>query len=656
MTTSQVVDTTGVIDTVVENSEVIAPDSVQIVTDTVAQVIDTVSTAASTVVETVTDSVTSAAVVSDTTHSFLALVGEMGKSLNGTEAELGFPMLFGIIGGLAIFLLGMNYMSSGLQTVAGPKLRTLIGAVTKNRFVAALTGILVTTIVQSSSVTTVMVVGFVNSGIMALTQALGVIFGANIGTTITGWLIALKVGKYGLPMLAIAAIFYLFSKKDRLKYTAMAIMGIGMVFFGLELMKHGFSPMKSVPAFQEFFSLFSLDLSDGFTFSAYIAVLKCALIGAALTALVQSSSATLGITITLALTGAINFETAAALVLGQNIGTTVTAYLASLNTNTAAKRAAYGHMLFNITGVIWITAIFGAYIGIIDTLFDNFGDKLTELLGKEKYAGEDLSYLAVKIAMVHTGFNVTNTLIFVPMIPMIAKFLMKIVPDKAFKEKKHLSSLGTITMHESPILAIEEAKLEVDIMGDKLVEMNELLHTVLKDKKYSDKNIKRIFELEEKMDVYQAEITTFLMDLLGTKELDHESSLTIQRLFRFTDEYESVSDYGASVLKRMLKLREEDIEVSKDELEDILELHEKMTKFMIRVVESVKLCKFDTDTKLVVAGETVKETFKEKRRAHLARLSEQTLPPLLSVSYMDILTFYRKINDHLINISEVVSK
>ncbi len=220
MTTSQVVDTADLIDSVVENSTVVAPETTQVLSDSVAQIIDTVSTIATTVVETVTnsvaDSVTSASLAPESNHSFIALIGEMGKSLNGTEAELGFPMLFGIIGGLAIFLLGMNYMSSGLQTVAGPKLRTLIGAVTKNRFVAALTGILVTTIVQSSSVTTVMVVGFVNSGIMALTQALGVIFGANIGTTITGWLIALKVGKYGLPMLAIAAIFYLFSKKDRL--------------------------------------------------------------------------------------------------------------------------------------------------------------------------------------------------------------------------------------------------------------------------------------------------------------------------------------------------------------------------------------------------------------------------------------------------------
>ncbi len=626
--------------TVIDTTKQIVDSAVSTVTDSVAAVIDTVAT--STVVA---DTVAAVAEVVATPEkaTLVSLVKELSHSLSDTEATMHFPMIFAIFGGLAIFLLGMNYMSSGLQTVAGPKLRSLIGAVTNNRFMAATLGVLVTMIVQSSSVTTVMVVGFVNSGIMTLTQALGVIFGANIGTTITGWIIALKVGKYGLPILAVAAVIYLFSKKDRVKYTAMAFMGIGMIFFGLQMMKYGFKPVSKDPAFQQFFELFVFDLSNGFTFVTYLSVWKCVFIGAILTAIVQSSSATLGITITLAVTGALNFETAAALVMGQNIGTTITAFLASLNTNTAAKRAALGHFLFNVFGVVWVTAIFGWYVGGVESVFT-------------KIFGHDSSNLPAKIAMVHSGFNIVNTVVFVSILPMIAKLLLKLVPEKSYKEKKHLSSLGTISMHESPALAIEEAKIEVDKMGKSLIEMNSNLHTIIKEGEFPEKDVKKVFESEEKLDIYQAEISSFLLDILATKELSHESAETIQGLFRFADEYESISDYMTSILKRLLKLREEEIVVGKDELADILELHGQMEEYLHRVTKSVELCRFDTDPKLATEAGLVKESFKEKRRAHLARISGSATSPLFTVSYMDVLTFYRKINDHLTNVSEVIVK
>jgi len=199
-------------------------------------------------------------------------------------------------------------------------------------------------------VTTVMVVGFVNSGIMTLMQAIGVVFGANIGTTITGWILVLHIGKYGLPMLGIAAFFFLFSKHERLRYIGMAVMGIGMVFFGLELMKNGFKPIRGLPEFSTWFHAFDATTIFG--------IIKCALVGCLLTMVVQSSSATLGITIGLASTGVIEFQTAAALVMGENIGTTITAMLASLGTTTAAKRAALAHVMFNVIGTSWFIAMF----------------------------------------------------------------------------------------------------------------------------------------------------------------------------------------------------------------------------------------------------------------------------------------------------------
>ena len=265
-----------------------------------------------------------------------------------------------IIGGLGIFLLGMKYMSDGMQAVAGNSLRRMIGLATNNRFLATIVGTAVTVVVQSSSVTTVMVVGFVNSGVMELAQGVGVIMGANIGTTITGWILVLNIGKYGLPILGAAAFIYLFSKGDRWRYWAMAFMGVGMVFFGLEIMKDACAAIKDLPEFEAWFQRFDA--------STYPGILGCALAGCLLTMVVQSSSATLGITISLAFQGVISYETAAALVLGENIGTTITAILASIGATTNARRAAYFHVLFNIIGVFWITLVFDQYIEMIQWL------------------------------------------------------------------------------------------------------------------------------------------------------------------------------------------------------------------------------------------------------------------------------------------------
>ncbi|MCA9234294.1 MAG: Na/Pi cotransporter family protein, partial [Planctomycetales bacterium] len=331
----------------------------------------------------------------------------------------------------------MKSMSDGMQAVAGASMRRMIGAVTNNRYMAALVGTLVTCIVQSSSITTVMVVGFVNSGVMSLAQAVGVIMGANIGTTITGWILVLKIGKYGLPLLGSSAMLYLFSKHERRRYWALALMGVGMVFFGLEVMKDACAIIKDTPEFETWFQRFQAD--------SYFGVLRCAFVGCLLTTLVQSSSATLGITISLASQGVINFPTAAALVLGENIGTTITALLASFGAATNARRAAYFHVIFNMIGVAWITAIFFPYIEFIQWLIDADVTKEVLIGGSATYPGTTAA-----IAATHTVFNVANTLLFLPLAPMIVRGLERFVPQKEFKEKPRLTDLD-IRMLETPL-------------------------------------------------------------------------------------------------------------------------------------------------------------------------------------------------------------
>ena len=327
------------------------------------------------------------------------------------SSELAFQMLSKGLGGLAIFLFGMKSMSEGMKAVAGRRMRRIIASVTDNPFMALAAGVGVTFLLQSSSITTVLVVGFVNSGLMMLTQAIGVILGANIGTTITGWILALEVGKYGLIIIAVGVFVLFIAKGERTRFIAGVIMGLGMIFYGLELMKDGFKPMRQMPEFVEWFSYFKAN--------DYVGVLKCALVGCFLTLIVQSSSATLGITMGLAATQVIPFETAAALVLGENLGTTVTALFASIGAKPNAKRAAYSHVLLNFLGVAWITAVFPVYMDVLERIVT----WVSHLLGMPVN-------VMTKIALVHTGFNLLNTFLFLPLIPLLAWVVTKIVPDK----------------------------------------------------------------------------------------------------------------------------------------------------------------------------------------------------------------------------------
>ena len=410
-------------------------------------------------------------------------------------------LAFGLMGGLGIFLLGMKHMSDGMQAVAGSSLRKMISIITNNRIMATFVGVIVTCVVQSSSITTVMVVGFVNSGVMELSQAIGVIMGANVGTTITGWILVLKIGKYGLPLLGIAAFFYLFSKAERWRYWAMTIMGVGMVFFGLELMKDACSIIKEIPTFETAFQAFSAD--------NYFGVLKCALVGCLLTTVVQSSSATLGITISLASQGVISYETAAALVLGENVGTTITAFLASLGATTNARRAAYFHIVFNLVGVFWITLIFQWYIGIIQSFLPNEVTTMVLQDGKETYP-----HTTAAIAATHTVFNVVNMLLFLPFVAVFVRVLTKLVPKKEFKEKPHLTDLD-IRMLETPLLAIEQSRKEIEKMSTGCSKMLDWLETLRNqddpDKSLADKLVHR----EKVLDSMQDELAVFVTNLLS---------------------------------------------------------------------------------------------------------------------------------------------
>lgn len=550
-----------------------------------------------------------------------------------------FEMSTTLIGGLGIFLLGMKYMSQGLQSIAGASLRRLIGAVTNNRILATIVGFLVTVLVQSSSVTTVMTVGFVNSGLMSLTQAIGVIMGANVGTTVTGWILVLKIGKYGLPMLGVAAFVYLFTKREKVRYTALAVMGVGMVFFGLQLMKEACKFLKDMPEFQEWFL--------HFTANTYFGLYQCMLVGCILTILVQSSSATLGITISLAATGLIPFETAAALVLGENIGTTVTALLASLGTTTNARRAAYFHVLFNISGVIWISTIFFWYVEFIPWLIDVDVTKAVMVNGQATYPG------SVKaIAATHSVFNILNTLVFLPFAGKIAKLLTRIVKDQP-EEVSHLTSLD-IRILETPVLAIEQSRGEVIKMGETCDQMAQILNRILSQEKPDPEEVEKLFQGEKELDRMQDEITHYITHLLSM-DLPQEIISNGHCQLRMADEYESISDYLERIAKFRLKLKKQGRvfdQAHNDSLLDLLNMVEKQLK---HVTTAYIEDNSDVVAATVESGEDIKRKVKTLQREHLDYLSAEKVDPYINVSYTSTLNAMRRVRDHVVNLAEAMA-
>ena len=622
-----------------------------------------------------------------------------------------FEIIFQVCGGLGVFLLGMKNMSEGMQAVAGERLRKMIGAITNNRLMASSVGTLVTCIIQSSSVTTVMVVGMVNASIMTLTQAIGVILGANIGTTITGWILVVKIGKYGLPLLGISAFFYLFSKKDTIRFFSMFLVGLGMVFFGLELMKDGFAPIKEMHGFVEWFHRFSPD--------SYWGVWKCVLVGACLTAVVQSSSATLGITIALALTGTIDYLTAAALILGENIGTTITAFLASLGAFTNARRAAYAHVAFNVIGVFWITLLFVPYTNLISRIITHTqicdipavivtddtrekvsqyanecniqssnlylmnadgqavnpeGDILDEslphvfaedfiltvetgqLTDLPIYTEEEPSYpfTGPAIAFTHSGFNIANTLLFLPFIGFLAKFLIWLVPDKV-AEKPRLTYLN-VRMLDTPAIAIEQSYKELTKMGHETRDMMHMLKRMLSNQEPDRQTAEQLFKKENDLDVIQKEIVEFIGDMMAGN-ITHEVMQDASSHLRMADELESISDYIQGLLKLRLKMRNTDLRFSEGGLDDLIKLHEKVSEYIDLINKGIEQ-EVNTQeyfSEMQTKGLAVTNLMKECRERHLARVGEGVVSPLMSLIYTDMLTAYRRIKDHAFNIAEVLA-
>jgi len=556
---------------------------------------------------------------------------------------LSLQIAMSVVGGLGIFMLGMKYMSEGMQTVAGGSLRKMIRVVTDNRFLAVGTGTIVTMLVQSSSVTTVIIVGLSNAGLMQLHQTIGVIMGANIGTTITGWILVLNIGAYGLPILGVAALVYLFVRHERIRFVAMALMGVGMIFFGLELMKDGFAPMRDMPFFVEAFTLFSAD--------NYWGMMLAVAIGCILTLIVQSSSATLGITIGLAATGVIPFTTAAALVLGENLGTTITVVLASIGATTNARRTAYAHVLFNLIGVIWVTSIFALFMNGIGWLSESIYGVDPRAISMTTSSPEQFATVITSgIAMTHTVFNITNAVLFLPFLTPFAKLLTRMVPESEEKEVGHLRVLDARTV-DAPVFGVEQSRAELIQMGDGAVKMMGWMRELGYGSNYDQEKIDTIFRRESVLDNIYTEIVEFLTEILDAN-VPPSVAEEGRRQLRISHEYESMSDRLASLLKGKLKLRDNELELPVEQQEQLHELHAMVTEFVVRVTKAYEQRKPIDPAEAQAMNKGITRRVKQIRDEHLQRMTSEPFDPKLSLIFTDLLTDYRRVRAHALNIHE----
>ncbi len=549
--------------------------------------------------------------------------------------------LFTLLGALGMFLYGMNLMSSGLQKAAGDKMRNLLSSMTSTPFKGVLTGFGVTSIIQSSSATTVMVVGFVSAGLLTLGQAIGVIMGANIGTTMTAWIISIFGFKADISILAIplmAVGFVLNStKKDKVKSIGEFIIGFALLFLGLSLMKNSIPDLQSTPQVLSFI--------QGWSGKGFLSIILFLLLGTVLTLILQSSSATVALTLIMLNMGWLEYDMAAAMVLGENIGTTITANIAAMVGNINAKRAAFAHTFFNVFGVIWAVAFFHPFVSLAQWV--------VSLLGVDEQTS-----LVYGISMFHTLFNLINTCILIWFTKVIEKVVTWVIKDKkdSVKEPNRITYLDS-GLIDTPELAISEACKETTHFAKVMKNGLEYIRSAISasDTKESFQPYKeKLIKYEEISDRIEYEVATFL-NKLDKSHISDRSSELVRALHRICKELESIGDSGESVCKSLGAMINYSRSLSpkhKEKLLNMVSLLEKACETMISNLENYSGIKDITNA--VEAEKAINEYRKVCRRAEYDGLEKAGNSYFESVFFLDVLEELEKIGDYMINVSEAL--
>ena len=545
-----------------------------------------------------------------------------------------------LMGSLALFLYGMKIMSEGLQKFAGDKLRRILTAMTTNRVTGVLTGVLITALIQSSSATTVMVVSFVNAGLLTLAQSIGVIMGANIGTTVTAWIISalgfkVDIAAFALPLLTVGVIM-LFMQKSKHKSIGEFIMGFCFLFMGLSYLKANAPDLQANPEMLAFV--------QNYADMGFASILLFVLIGTVLTMIVQASAATMAITLIMCANGWISFELGAALVLGENIGTTITANLAAITGNTQSRRAALAHLVFNVFGVIWVLCLFGPFTNMVTWIVENW-------IGVTDNG--DGSFVSFQLSAFHTCFNICNVLILIWFVKFIEKTVCKILPVKENDEDTRLRYItgGLLSTAE---LSVLEAQKEIALYAQRTRKMfgfvQELLHTKKGDE--FNKLYSRIEKYESISDNMEIEIANYL-NKVSEGRLSSESKTRIQSMLREVTEIESIGDscYNlARTLNRKRQNSQEDFtEKQYEHISNMMNLVDGALEEMDKIITHRPSHHVDVNKSYNIENE-INNYRNQLKSQNINDVNNQIYGYQLGVYYMDVIAECEKLGDYVINV------
>ncbi len=548
-----------------------------------------------------------------------------------------------LLGSLGFFLFGMKSMSEALQKVAGDKLRGILAAMTSSRIKGIFTGFMITALVQSSTATTVMLVSFVNAGLINLIQAIGVVMGANIGTTVTAWLISLLGFKFSISFISLPLIGvsfpFLFSKSKKRKSIAELIIGFAMVFLGLEFLKESLPNIEQHPEILSFLS--------SYTNMGIWSVLLFLSIGTILTFVIQSSSATMALTLVMCNNGWISFDMAAAMVLGENIGTTITANIAAMIANVSAKRTARAHLIFNLVGVIWVLLIFNFFLKQIDQFLAGIG-----LLSPFEFA----QGIPIALSIFHTVFNVLNALLLLGFASLIARIVTRLVPLKEEDEEEFRLKYINTGMLSTAELSLFQAKKEISLYAKRTRKMTDYARSLFNSNKEADIEyyFNKVEKYEEISDRMEVEIATYLTKVSGG-HLSPQGSQRLQTMLKLIDNIESIGDSCQNVARAIYRKKQKKIQFTEALRDNV----NKMFK-LVEKAQDIMNDNLDDDYHNVKVDSAIEMEYKinkfrnKLKKEHIKKLKEKDYKYDAGIIYNDIISHCERMGDHIVNVTESI--
>ncbi|MGI9544107.1 MAG: Na/Pi cotransporter family protein [Cyclobacteriaceae bacterium] len=558
--------------------------------------------------------------------------------------KFGIFEILTLLGALGFFIYGMKIMSEGIQKVAGERLRHILGAMTQNRFLGVFTGFLITAIVQSSSATTVMTVSFVNAGLISLVQSAGVMMGANIGTTVTAWIISIlgfkvKISAIALPIIAIGMPM-MFSKKSQFKNWAEFLIGFALLFLGLDALKGAVPDLKSNPEILEFLSQYT-DLWWPVRTFIFIGI------GTLITIIVQSSSAAMALTLVMCNQGWIPFELGAAMVLGENIGTTITAELASLVGNVHAKRSARIHSMFNIVGVTWMFFMHPVYLRVIGNIMDATG---------QGSPFTDPEAVPIALSYFHTAFNASNVLLLIAFVPFLVKLAIRLVPSKGEDDEEfHLEYIGSEIMRTAE-LSLEEAKKEVAKFGKTTSKMSTFAQTLLSEERDQkrDKLLKKIKKYEEITDRMEEEIANYLVKV-SEGRLSVSASVKMRSILSIINDLESIADRYYQISEEISRKNKKSIVFTEEQTSNLMGMFGLVDQALQVMIVNLNNDYQNVDLEQAYEKESQINKLKNKlRKSHLKSIERKDYGLKSGILYNEIFLILERAGNHIINISEAI--